>query len=283
VETNLEPVSQPENNAGDQVGNGVDFPRETTPFKSFDSKRNLCAEQLVARAESAAVRSEQPAYPQLGGGFYQGPWVRDDRPTDLAEIDSQDAELSQWALANGFFVKVDEVRRLATLANKVRKGQEHDVWEFHESNPKVVIRRTRGGGYGLRDRAPSEYFDRWRISNAAFPDTAVTLIGYTKDSRGNGVILTAQRYFEGMKRDQKAIDAAFGKLGYERMKGGEPSYRHPETKVEIYDAKPDNIIFDKAGNMMPFDVWINDPYNHFELAESHSGEAPDANPSTGTP
>lgn len=33
--------------------------------------------------------------------------------------------------------------------------------------------------------------------------------------------------------------------------------------VEIHDAKPDNVIFDKAGNMFPFDVWINDPNDTF--------------------
>lgn len=47
---------------------------------------------------------------------------------------------------------------------------------------------------------------------------------------------------------------------------GEPtSYLNPQTEVEIHDAKPDNILFDKQGNMLPFDVWINDPADTFGL------------------
>jgi len=73
-------------------------------------------------------------------------------------------------------------------------------------------------------RTPAEYLQRWRLSNAAFPDLAVSFIGYTRNSRGNGVVLTSQPYLEGTKRPQKAVDAAFSKLGFQRIAGGDPSY-----------------------------------------------------------
>ncbi len=79
----------------------------------------------------------------------------------------------------------------------------------------------------------------------------------------NGIILTAQPYFEGSKKPQWKIDQTMASLGFEKMRGDPTSYRHPATGVEIHDTKPDNIIFDKAGNMLPFDVWINDTRGYF--------------------
>jgi len=41
-----------------------------------------------------------------------------------------------------------------------------------------------------------------------------------------------------------------------------------KTGVEIHDAHPDNVIFDKAGNPIPFDVLLNDPQNYFGMRDS---------------
>ena len=40
---------------------------------------------------------------------------------------------------------------------------------------------------------------------------------------------------------------------------------NPHTKVEIHDAKPDNVLFDPQENMLPFEVSINDPADTFDL------------------
>ncbi len=148
------------------------------------------------------------------------------------------------------------------------KGTEHDVFIFSKRENPFVVRLTKLDMFGLPHRTPGEYIDRWRLSNAAFPDTKVSLIGYTENARGNGVILTSQRYFEGTKRDQKGIDAAFGKLGYQRIKGEGTRYRNSETGVEIHDAHTDNVIFDKSGNPIPFDVMLNDPNDYFDMQDS---------------
>jgi len=143
------------------------------------------------------------------------------------------------------------------------------------SNP-FVIRWTKLDMFGLPGRTPDEYLQRWRLQNVAFPDTAATFLGYTMNARGNGVILTSQRYFEGTKKSQRVIDLAFAKLGFERIAGGEPSYRNAASGVEIHDAKPDNVIFDKAGNMHPFDVWINDSNDSFGLLADYPPPAPES-------
>lgn len=61
------------------------------------------------------------------------------------------------------------------------------------------------------------------------------------------------------------------KLGYQPIPMVGASYRNPPTGIEIYDAHEDNIIFDKAGNMIPFDVWVNDPNGVYE-AEVGKGD-----------
>ncbi len=195
---------------------------------TFNPQGNLRAEQLIASAKAQASRQEQPEYPQIARGYGKRPWARSGNPSSLAEIDAEDAALNDWVRSNGYFIEAAEVDRVSLLADKIYGGQEHDVWAFLKGNIPIVIRRTRHGGYGLVGRTPVEYFDRWRLSNIVFPDTAVSFIGYTKDGRGNGVILTAQRYFEGHKRLEKEINKAMATLGFVRMAGGEPSYHKPK-------------------------------------------------------
>lgn len=224
MDTETAPFKSPlgREEAGNLNQHEVMSPHGNDQRPASNPQGNLRAEQLVSRGKEQAGRSEQSEYPPIGSGYDQGSWVRPDRPSSLSEIDKQDDDLYKWAKKNGHFVDPVEVARIAEIADKTFGGQEHDVWAFTKGSNPIVIRRTRNGGYGLRDRTPGEYIKRWQLSNAAFPDTAVSLIGYTKDARGNGVILTAQRYFEGTKRPQKEIDAAMATLGVVRMAGGEP-------------------------------------------------------------
>ena len=208
---------------------------------------------------------QQPEYYGLQGQFRGRPWVRQGDASSFAEIEAQDACLAEWARTTGNHVEFPEIELLSALADLEFKGNEHDVLAFRRNEGSFVIRRTKLDMFGLPGRTPGEYLQRWRLQNAAFPDTAASFIGYTTNARGNGVILTSQRYFEGTKKSQKGIDQAFFLLGFQRIAGGEPSYRNASSGVEIHDAKSDNVIFDKAGNMHPFDVWINDPNDTFGL------------------
>ena len=229
---------------------------------------NLRAEQLVLRGEGQAVPLEQPEQYGIERGNPRQAWTRSEGGSSPAEIDAQDAQLEAWARATGNYVNLSAIVDLSKLADRAAKGTEHDVFIFSKRENPFVIRLTKRDMFGIPHRTPGEYIDRWRLSNAAFPDTKVSLIGYTKNARGNGVILTSQRYFEGSKRDQKSIEAAFGKLGYPPMSRFDPVYGNPKTGVEIHDAHPDNVIFDKSGNPIPFDVMINDPKNYFGIQDS---------------
>ena len=168
-------------------------------------------------------------------------------------------------MATGHYVEFPEIRLLAEMADLEFQGNEHNVLAFTKGKHPFVIRLTKLDMFGLPGRTPAEYLQRWRLSNAAFPDAAVSFLAYTRNSRGNGVILTSQPYLEGIKKSQKAIDRAFDLLGFQSVPGEPTSYLNPHTEVEIHDAKPDNVLFDPQGNMLPFDVWINDPTDTFGL------------------
>ena len=228
---------------------------------------NLRAEQIVLRGEGQAVPLEQPEQYGIERGNPRKAWTRSEDGSSPAEIDAEDAQLRTWAKTTGHYVRLSAIVGLSKLADRAAKGNEHDVFIFSKRENPFVIRLTKRDMFGMPHRTPGEYIDRWRLSNAAFPDTEVSLLGYTENGRGNGVILTSQRYFEGSKRTQKAIDAAFGKLGYLPMSKFFPSYGNPTTGVEIHDAHPDNVIFDKAGNPIPFDVLLNDPQNYFGIQD----------------
>ncbi len=263
-------------NAGIPGGNPIQSAHGSGPERLVENSRSpgaehLRAEQLVARAKAQASHPQQPEHYGLQGERHRLPWVRQRDSSSLREVDSQQEQLAAWARANGYLIEQAELLKAYEQADLEFKGNEHDVAAFTKETPPFVIRQTKLDMFGLPWATPAEYLQRWRLSNAMFPKTASSFIGYTENARGNGVILTAQRYFEGKKKPQKEIDAALAKLGFEKTPGDATSYRHPATKVEIHDAKPDNIIFDKAGNMQPFDVWINDPNDHFGLIRDPGG------------
>ena len=235
-------------------------------MQSFDPRRNLCAVELVRRAENSAGQIQQPQYYGLKGQCLGFPWVRQGGASSFAEIEAQDARLAEWARGTGNYLEIEHLEDLSGMADLEFKGNEHNVIAFLKRPEPFVIRWTKLDMFGLPGRTPGEYLQRWRLQNAAFPDTAACFLGYTTNARGNGVILTSQRYFEGTKKSRKVLDQAFSKLGFQHMAGGEPSYRNDATGVEIHDAKPDNVIFDKPGNMFPFDVWINDSNDFFGLS-----------------
>lgn len=113
--------------------------------------------------------------------------------------------------------------------------------------------------FGKPFRTPGEYLERWRLFNRMFPDAAVEFVGYSLDSRGNGVLYLKQPLIEGSKRGPEAVAKAMGEKGFVKIAGWEDAYRDPSSGIELWDAKPDNVIFDKAGQVVPIDVWINDP------------------------
>jgi hypothetical protein len=198
---------------------------------------------------------EQPLA-ALGGGDPEKSWVRDEE-TDFRQIDSEDRALAQWAKQTGHFIPLSEVEALILSADSTADGNEHDVLLFRREGH--VVRLTKQDMFGKPMRAPSEYLRRWLDFNRLFPCAAVEFIGYTQNHRGNGVILLRQPLIEGKKPTRAGLAKVMEGLGFEKLKGWEDAFRHPPTGIELWDAKPDNVIIDRSGNPIPIDVWVHDP------------------------
>jgi Serine/Threonine/Tyrosine Kinase found in polyvalent proteins len=224
----------------------------------------------MQRGKTPTGDLEQPEYFGGAGQLDRKPWVRDSSGENIGEIhreiDQQDSELNAWARGAGDYATLPELLEMERGRDLEFKGAEHNVWMFDASDAgPFVIRATKCDMFGMPHRTPAEYFARWLLFNQLFPDAAVTFICYTQNARGNGVIFTSQRYIDGTKKSQQVITRAMARLGFIKQRGTETSYIHASTGIEIHDAKPDNVIFDRSGNMIPIDVWVNDPMGHFPV------------------
>ena len=189
------------------------------------------------------------------------PWVRDER-SSFEDIDRQEGELAAWAKDNGKLMDVPAIQDIRGRGYAKKEGNEHTV----VFAPDGVYRFTNGDKYGMPYRTPAEYFDRWDKSNKLFPETAVGFVGFYQKTNGVGVIVTKQSFIKGKRGSADQISKAMKKCGF--VPSGNHSFRHPDSGIELYDAYEDNVLFDRKGNIMPFDVWVNDPKG--VLSESHA-------------
>ncbi len=185
------------------------------------------------------------------------PWGREERAS-FADIDEQEAELAKWSADNGKLMDESAIQEIRAKNYPTKEGNEH----IAVLAPDGVYRFTNGDKYGMPYRTPSEYLARWDKSNKLFPQTAAEFVGFYQKPSGVGVIVTRQPFIKGKRGTAKQIESAMGKRGFEPT--GNHSFRHPESGIELYDAHEDNVLFDSKGNIMPFDVWVNDPNNHLK-------------------
>jgi hypothetical protein len=242
-------------NVGLSQGDRAEFGREQPGQNSSVSLREP---QNVGRGNEKAVGILKPlegfSRPDL-----EKPWVREERSA-FDDIDGQEAELAAWAASNGRLMDVLTIQEIRAKEYETRRGNEHDV----VFAPDGVYRFTNGDKYGMPYRTPSEYLARWDKSNKLFPQTAVEFVGFYQKPSGVGVIVTKQPFIKGTRGTAKQIQSAMEKRGF--LPTGNHSFRHPETGIELYDAHEDNVLFDSKGNIMPFDVWVNDPNNVLEVS-----------------
>lgn len=110
-------------------------------------------------------------------------------------------------------------------------------------------------------RSPAQYLQRLQHYNAAFPGIQTRLIGVSRNTRGNGVIWTAQPFVEALElKDDKRLQSLLEAKGWVRIDGpGDDNivYRHTPTGAIIRDAHTGNILV-KGQELYPIDVIVTD-------------------------
>ena len=177
------------------------------------------------------------------------------------EIRGQSQRLIDRAKAEGFYWDADspilpELDKAFTLG-----GAEHRAFIVGEGENRIVIRATDNGFFGnMSDISPAQYLARLEDYNRTFPALQTRVIGVSESAEieGNAVIWTVQPFVRGKKfRDQRAVQEMMAANGWE-VDGEDltPRYRNTETGVVIDDAHEDNVFYDDAGNVWPFDVRV---------------------------
>jgi hypothetical protein len=216
--------------------------------------RGLTQAGLVERAGLGLVSGESARPDAYAGAGRPVPAYTEEARLD--DILGEEGRLIARAKADGFFWDKD------TVAEVIRGlvsggGSEHDVYVAGEAGCLVVIRSTINDSYGYRMRSPAQYLRRLQNYNAVFPGIQTRLIGVAQNSRGNGVVWTAQPFVEGRAfNDERRLQEALELRGWERL-GSDTIYRHKETGVVFHDAHSDNVLY-RGNEIYPIDVIVTD-------------------------
>jgi hypothetical protein len=140
-------------------------------------------------------------------------------------------------------------------------GTEHDVYIIDEGSVPIVIRSTIMDSYGFRGRSPAQYLKRLSDYNTVFPGIQTRMIGVSLNSRGSGVIWTAQLFVEGTEfNDDEQLQREMEGRGWERIDKDYDEniiYRHLQTGVVIRDVHGGNVL-KKGKEIYPIDVVVTD-------------------------
>ncbi len=179
---------------------------------------------------------------------------------DLNELVAEEAKLIERAKAEGFFWDKPQVEKLIAYLGTSGGGTEHDVY-IPGKDADIVIRSTILDSYGFMGRSPAQYLQRLENYNTAFPAIQTRMIGVSRNTRGNGVIWTAQPFVEALElKDDKRLQSLLEAKGWVRIDGpGDDNivYRHTPTGAIIRDAHTGNILV-KGQELYPIDVIVTD-------------------------
>ena len=225
-------------------------------FRDGESRiiRGLAQAGLAERAGLGLVSGESArpdAYTRAGWSI---PAYTEE--ASVEDILAEEGRLIARAKDEGFFWDRD------TVSEVIRGlpsggGSEHDVYVAGGVGSLIVLRSTINDSYGYRLRSPAQYLRRLQNYNSVFPGLQTRLIGVAQNSRGNGVIWTAQPFVEGQAfQDEQSLQTALEKHGWERL-GSDTIYKNKATGVVIHDAHSDNVLH-RGNDIYPIDVIVTE-------------------------
>lgn len=211
------------------------------------------AAELVTGGSQIAIPAKQPL-----GELAQGPVREYADPVNPTEIDTEELILIDWALRHHRLFATDEILKFETQAGPKGGGSEHDAWVVSGPEGKVVIRRTIHDSYGFRFSSPFQYLRRMAEFSEQVPAAPVSFLGVSKNSRGNGVIWTAQPYIEGTHPTQTELVAELKALGWQPAgsRHNHLVFEHTPSGVRMHDVHAGNFIRQKSGVLIPIDVFF---------------------------
>ena len=154
------------------------------------------------------------------------------------EIDAKQEEvLQQWAEARKLWIPESEKWIISTFGPKIAQGAEAKVY-YKEGDISVVKERT--SIYATLGKA----LEAIVLHNALFPETPMSVIGFTRDSDGLFRIILTQPYVNCKRLATKAeIDEMVAAKGFRDNKEGE-GVNYIGDRLYLEDMHPANVFID---------------------------------------
>ncbi|MBR1594091.1 MAG: hypothetical protein IJ659_04880 [Alloprevotella sp.] len=215
------------------IQNGTrDFHRYNSPEHAglCTAGKVLIGAAIVACYATASLAASPDATGSQGG---PANWQIDERQEQLIE---------QWAKAAGLWVENSEEILNATFGPMIAQGAEAKVY-YREGDTSVVKERT--SIYSTTQKA----LDAIVLHNYLFPETAMHVIGFTRDADNLMRIILTQPYVRCLRLATKEeIDGLAASKGFRDNWSGQ-GVNYISERIALEDMHPANVFIDETSAM----------------------------------
>ena len=153
----------------------------------------------------------------------------------------QEQLIEQWAKAARLWVESSDKLVSEGFGPMIAKGAEAKVY-YRENSPAVV--KERASIYSTTQKA----LDAIVLHNYLFPETAMYVIGFTRDNDGIFRIILTQPYVRCLRLATKEeIDALAEKKGFKDNWDGK-GINYISNRIALEDMHPANVFIDEVTN-----------------------------------
>lgn len=151
----------------------------------------------------------------------------------------QEQLIEQWARANKLWVENSEQILYNSFGPMIAQGAEAKVY-YREGDTSVV--KERASIYATTQKA----LDAIVLHNYLFPETAMRVIGFTRDSDGLFRIILTQPYVRCLRLAKKEeIDMLAFDLGFRDNRNGQ-GVNYVSDRIALEDMHPANVFIDEV-------------------------------------
>ena len=213
------------------IQNGTrDFPRYNLSEHAGLCKAGpvLIGASIVAGYATASLTASLNAAGSQGGS-----------PANWQIDELQERLIEQWAKAARLWVEDSEKILTDTFGPMIAQGAEAKVF-YREGDTSVIKERT--SIYSTTQKA----LDAIALHNYLFPETAMNVIGFTRDSDGLMRIILTQPYVRCLRLATKdEIDALVAAKGFRDNRFGQ-GVNYISNRMSLEDMHPANVFVDEV-------------------------------------
>lgn len=182
--------------------------------------------------------------------------------SDAAQGREQELKLEAWAKANDLWLndyEDEEGNKANTLEDLLHsqwgyfaQGSEAEVFQYDETHVLKSINLSHSN-----DNV-AKLLDRLMLFNRMFPETALSIVGFGRDSLGHLRIIATQNTIRGRELTEEELNIFHSK--YKLIKKGS-WFKTEDDNILLTDLSPSNILIDDKGNyfIIDADVVYNTP------------------------